>query len=175
MNTPATTNTPTSNPPEHFILSAQIPNTPGESGVLIKDIQSMALVSKGFQNFQEGKIPTFMDSGASDTMFVSRESFNKYKLIVPHTGDLAKAVDGNFEIIGEGIVVQRYLIDGKEQDITYTRALHMPTLNVNLISISTFDRAGLTTMFRNGKGIIRKPDGTVVLTGWNVGGMCYDL
>jgi hypothetical protein len=77
-----------------------------------------------------------MDSGASDTMFVSRESFNEYKPITPRTGDSAKAVDGNFEIVGEGTVVQRYVVDGQEKDITYTRALHTPTLNANLISIS---------------------------------------
>ena len=112
-----------------------------------------------------------MDSGASDTMFISRESFNEYKLIIPHTGDLAKAVDGNFEIIGRGTVVQWYLIDGQEQDITYTWALHMPTLNANLISISAFDRAGLTTMFGKGKGIIWKPNETIVLTGQNMGRM----
>ena len=112
-----------------------------------------------------------MDFGASNTMFMSRESFNEYKLIVPHTGDLAKAVDGNFEIIGEGTIVQQYLIDGQEQDITYTQALHTPTLNMSLISISAFDRASLTTTFGNGKGIIRKPDGTIILTGQNMGGM----
>jgi hypothetical protein len=169
--TSTTTTTPAAKQPEHFILSARIPNTPGESGVLINDGRLAALISKGFQQFQKGKIPTFMDSGASDTMFVSRESFNDYKLITPHAGDSAKAVGGSFEIIGEGSVVQRYLVDGQEKDITYTRALHTPTLNANIISISAFDRAGLTTIFKNGKGIIQKPDGTTVLSGQNVGGM----
>jgi hypothetical protein len=28
----------------------------------------LALISKGFQSFEKGKIPTFMDSGVSDTM-----------------------------------------------------------------------------------------------------------
>ena len=41
----------------------------------------------------------------------------------------------------------------------------MPTLNANLVSISAFDRAGLTTTFGNGKGVIHKPDGTLVLAG----------
>ena len=171
--TPTTTTipAPATQQPEHFVLSARIPNTPGESGVLINDERSAALISKGFQQFQKGKIPTFMDSGASDTMFVSRESFSEYKSITPRAGDSAKAVDGSFEIIGEGTVVQRYLVDGQERNITYTRALHTPTLNANLISISAFDRAGLTTTFGNGKGTIQKPDGTTVLTGQNVGGM----
>ena len=79
-------------------------------------------------------------------------------------GDSAKAVDGNFEIVGEGKVIQRSLVDGKEKDITYTRALHTPSLNANLISISAFDKAGLTTTFGGGRGVIRKVDGTVVLT-----------
>jgi hypothetical protein len=34
-------------------------------------------------------------------------------------------------------------VDGKEKKITFTRALHTPTLNANLISISAFDKAGL--------------------------------
>ena len=175
----ATTSTGTpsqsaSNQPQHFVLSAQIPNTPGQSGVLIStsiDRSPMALISKGFEIFQKGKVPTFMDSGASDTMFVSRDAFNEYKSITPRIGDSAKAEDGNFEIIGEGSVTQRYHVEGKEQDITYTRALHTPALNANLVSVSAFDKAGLTTTFGNGKGVVRNTDGTVVLSGNNVNGM----
>ena len=159
---------------EHFALSARIPVTSGQSGILVgtlTDCPPVALISKGFQNFQKGKIPTFMDSGASDTMFVSRDAFAEYKPITPRTGDSAKAVDGSFEIVGEGDVLQRYHIDGKERDITYTRALHTPTLNANLVSVSALDRAGLTTTFGNGKGITRRADGAVVLAGKNVNGM----
>src|SRR5271155_4232490 len=65
--TTGSTSTSTSNQPEHFVLSARIPNTSGESGVLIDGEHSMALITKGFQQFQNGRVPTFMDSGASDT------------------------------------------------------------------------------------------------------------
>ena len=79
------------------------------SGVLIDDDNHpVALISKGFQKFQKGKVPTFMDSGASDTMFISRDSFKDYKSVTPRSGDSAKAVDGNFEIIGKGTVTQHY-------------------------------------------------------------------
>jgi hypothetical protein len=148
--------------------------TPGQSGVLIKDemgLPTMALISKGFQGFQKGKVPTFLDSGASDTMFVSRDSFVEYQPLSSHVGDSAKAMDGGFEIIGEGDVTQRYIVDGGERNITYTRALHTPTLNANLISISALDRAGLTTMFGNGKGVVQKRDGTTVLAGKSINGM----
>jgi GAG-pre-integrase domain len=53
----------------------------------------------------------------------------------------------------------------------YTCALHTPALNANLISISSFDRAGLTTTFANGHGIMQKSDGTLVLAGKHVNGM----
>ena len=159
---------------EHFVLSARVPSTPGRSGVLIGDpvtYPPMGLISKGFRGFDNGRVPTFMDSGASDTMFVSRDAFVDYTPVTSRIGDSAKATGGNFEIAGEGNVIQRYIVDGKEQDITYTRALHTPSLNANLISVSALDRAGLTTTFSNGRGITTNKDGTVVLTGKNINGM----
>ena len=44
-------------------------------------------------------------------------------------------------------------------------------LNANLVSVSALDKARLTMIFSNGKGVIQKADGTVVLTGQNVNGM----
>lgn len=176
--TPTTTSAPVpaiSDHTDHFVLSAQVPATPGQSGILLDDDpinpSTIALISKGFQSFGNGKIPTFLDSGASDTMFVSKEVFTDYQPLSSRVGDSAKATDGNFEIIGEGNVVQRYNVNGKERKITYTRALHTPTLNANLVSISALDRAGITTTFGNGRGLAKKPDGTVVLAGKNVNGM----
>ena len=49
----------------------------------------------------------------------------------------------------------------------------MPTLNMNLVSVSTLDKAGLVTTFSNGKGITCKADGTIVLAGQNVNGMYW--
>ena len=152
---------------DHFVLSARVPETLGNSGVIIDDEDDtpLALVSKGFCTFSNGRVPTFIDSGASDTMFVSKDDFDTYKTMPPRSGDSAKAVDGDFEIIGEGTVIKRYLVDGKEKKITYTRAIHTPTLNANLISVSTFDRAGLTVTFGGGRSVVRRGDDTVVLTG----------
>ncbi len=166
----------------HFVLSAQAPLQDGQTttGVILEtddelvmsvEISSTAFVSNGFKSYGPGRIPTFMDSGASDTMFVCRDDFVEYTPTALCTGDSAKAVDGNFDIVGEGRVVQCYLVEGKEKKITYTRALHTPTLNANLISISAFDKAGLMTTFSGGRGIISKPDGTVILTGRGDKGM----
>lgn len=171
-NTPTTAAISTTTQTNNFVLTVRVPD-PGQSGVLIDDptdYPPMAFISKGFQNFGK-EIPTFMDSGASDTMFVSRNVFDEYTPIASRVGDSAKAVGGGFEIVGEGSVVQHYQVNGEERTITYTRALHTPSLNANLISISAFDKAGLTTTFSNGQGIIRKADGTIVLEGRNVNGM----
>jgi len=167
--------TPSSNPTEHFVLSAHVvlqdQDKPSESGIMFDDktvvdidTSPKVFVSQALKSFSPNMIPTFMDSGASDTMFVSRDVFADYKATALRTGDLAKATDGSFDIVGEGKVIQHYLVEGKEKTITYTRALHTPTLNANLISISAFDKAGLTTTFAGGQGTIRKRDGTVVLT-----------
>jgi hypothetical protein len=87
---------------DQFVLSAWALKFFGQSGIVTNDPSDhpfMALISKGFQSFQKGKVPTFMDSGASDTMFVSRDVFMEYKPIVPQNGDLAKAGNGGFEIV----------------------------------------------------------------------------
>ncbi len=97
-------------------------------------------------------------------MFVSKSDFINYMSMPPRSGDSAKAFDGDFEIIGKGTVVKLYLVDGKEKKLTYTRAIHTPTLNANLVSVSSFDKAGLTVTFGGGRGIVQKNDGTVVLT-----------
>jgi hypothetical protein len=162
---------------ETFALSARdkIPNTPGNSGILINDdpviYPPVALIAKAFLSIGEGKTPTFMDSGASDTMFISKDSFTEYKSIDPRKGDSAKAKDGSFDIIGEGSVVQRYRVDGKEREVTYTRALHTPSLNSNLVSVSALDRAGLVITFGHDQGVARRADGTTILSGKGVSGM----
>jgi Reverse transcriptase (RNA-dependent DNA polymerase)/GAG-pre-integrase domain/Integrase core domain len=176
ISTPSPNNpTPSTSQTEHFVLAARDLDTPGRSGILIEDLDDelspTALISKGFRGFQKGKTPTFLDSGASDMMFVSKDSFIGYKPISSRTGESAKATNGDFEIIGEGNVSQRYSVNGKEREVTYTRALHTPSLNANLISVSTLDKAGLTTTFGNGKGTVQKADGTTVLTGKGVNGM----
>jgi GAG-pre-integrase domain/gag-polypeptide of LTR copia-type len=181
---------------EHFALSTRISNMPGQSGVVIHDDLDpedllrdgperpidpeitdcgghplMAFISKAFQGFEQGRVPTFLDSGASDTMFVSKDVFTEYKPITSRMGDSAKAKDGGFEIMGEGSVYQRYRVDGKDRDITYTRALHTPSLNANLVSVSALDKAGLIVTFGHGRGVVQKEDGKVVLTGNGVNGM----
>ena len=99
--TPSSTSntTTTAGQTDHFVLSARIPTGPGRSGILIDglvpeqsetlfDLPHIALISKSFQSLVKGKIPTFMDSGASDTMFVSKDEFSEYQPINPRTGDL---------------------------------------------------------------------------------------
>ena len=170
----STNATMTPRQPEHFVLTVRAPETPGRSGIFIDaktNDAPITLISQGFQNFGKGKIPTFMDSGASDMMFVSRDAFSEYELTTPHVGDSTKAIDGSFKIIEEGNIIQCYQINGKEHKVTYTHALHAPTLNANLISIGTLDKVGLTTTFGKGQGITWQVDGMVVLAGKSVNWM----
>jgi len=88
---------------EHFVLSAWTGVTFGESGVIIDGLDQdddedrpTAFISNNFKAFAGGKVPTFIDSGASDTMFVSRDAFVEYMPITSRTGDSANAEDGVF-------------------------------------------------------------------------------
>jgi hypothetical protein len=85
---------------------------------LICDTGDLACISKSFQSFKGGKIPTFMDSRASDTMYVSKDIFAEYKVTPPHMGNSAKATGRGFEIVGEGKVIRQYMVEGKPKDIT---------------------------------------------------------
>ncbi len=49
--------------------------------------------------------------------------------------------------------------------------IHTPTLNANLISVSAFNRAGLTVIFGGGRGVVQKSDGSVILTARLMKGM----
>ena len=112
--TPATTTTNSSDQNNHFVLLAQIlsnsgQSVPGQSSILIDNpikYTHIALICKGFQSFGKGGMLTFLDSGASDTMFVLKEVFEEYKVINLRVGDSAKAKDGSFDIIGEGNIIQ---------------------------------------------------------------------
>ena len=82
----ATTSTSKTESVDRFVLSAWTLDTPGASGVIIyknenpptKDSSPVAYISNSFKSFGSGKIPTFIDSGASDTMLVSRDDFAEY-------------------------------------------------------------------------------------------------
>ena len=146
-----------SNDVNHFVLFAMAFSTGGESGVILDGDESeeqqlplVALISRSFASLGKGGIPTFIDSGTSDTMFVLKDTFSAYRNITPRSGNSMKAVDGGFNIIGEGTVTKCYLVDGKEKKLSYTQAIHTPTLNMNLISVSAFNRAGLTVTFCKG-------------------------
>jgi hypothetical protein len=105
-----------------LVLLAQTLIITEQSGVFIdtpSNYPHIALVSKGFQVFRKEKVPTFLDSGASNTTFILKKAFVDYKSIDSQIRDSAKANGKNFEIVGEGNIVQHYLIDGKEHQITY--------------------------------------------------------
>ena len=79
------------NTTEHFALSARIPVCDEDmiSGVEVGeeeeltnidvDLSPRAFVGTHFLSFGTRTMPTFMDSGTSDTMFISRDAFIEYK------------------------------------------------------------------------------------------------
>ena len=88
--TPDVNTTFTPDKVEHFALSARIPNTPGQSGILIDGVVPNIYLHKALLGEGFGKVPTFMDPGASHPMFVSRNAFVDYMPLSTRVGDSAK-------------------------------------------------------------------------------------
>ena len=145
MSTTVATPTPSTNTPapvktEHFVLSAWDSAT-GQSRVLIDDEMvpsTKVLISQGFQGFKKGKIPTFL--GTQEPV-AQCSCWGIHLLSINHYHPMLETQ------------LKQRMVDGGEWNITYTWALHTPTLNANLISISVLDQAGLVTTFGSGKGL----------------------
>ncbi len=123
----------------------------------------------------EGRTPsvtlTFMDSGASDYFFRNREDFTEYTPVAFRTGSSAVEGKGTFEILGQGTATKTFRLDGKDIKLTFKNALHSPSLAANLISVSALDKAGLSTVFSNGRAAVRDRSGKEVFAGRGSDGM----
>lgn len=117
----------------------------------------------------EGRTPsvtlTFMDSGASDYFFQNREDFTEYTPVAFRTGSSAIEGKGTFEILGQGTVTKTFRLDGDDVKLTFKNALHSPSLAANLISVSALDKAGLSTVFSNGRAAVRDKSGKEIFAG----------
>jgi hypothetical protein len=90
------------------VLSVRVSDTPGLSGVILEDddtpgneIRAVALISKSFLALGKEELPTFLNSGASDTMFVKQNAFTTYQATSPRSGDSAKAIDGTSKLLAK--------------------------------------------------------------------------
>ncbi len=112
-----------------------------------------------------------MDSGASDYFFRNREDFTEYTPVAFRTGSSAMEGKGTFEILGQGTATKTFRLDGKDIKLTFKNALHSPSLAANLISVSALDKAGLSTVFSNGRAAVRDRSGKEVFAGRGSDGM----
>ncbi|KAK0221148.1 hypothetical protein EDD85DRAFT_739602, partial [Armillaria nabsnona] len=62
-------------------------------------------------------------------------------------------------------------LDGKDVKLTFKNTLHSPSLAANLISVSTLDKAGLSTVFSNGRAAVHNRSGKEVFIGQGSDGM----
>lgn len=123
----------------------------------------------------EGRTPSttlmFMDSGARDYFFRNREDLTKYTPVAFCTGSSAVEGKGTFDILGKGMVTKTFRLDGRDIKLTFKNALHSPSLAANLISVSSLDKAGLSTVFSNGQAVICDGSGHEGFTGRGSDGM----
>ncbi|KAJ7352685.1 hypothetical protein DFH08DRAFT_644685, partial [Mycena albidolilacea] len=74
--------------------------------------------------------------------------------------------------IGKGTVTKVFNVGGKEVHITFSNALHAPTLSANLVSVSQLDAMGCYATFGAGGVVIREGSaGEIILEGHGSAGM----
>ncbi|KAJ7775251.1 hypothetical protein B0H14DRAFT_3508447 [Mycena olivaceomarginata] len=130
---PARKDTPLKPVEEIVPLVGSVPTTP-KALALSGSTAPKALVSRTFENHSPAKAITFLDSGASDHFFRDRSDFRSYEAVAVRTGKSALASEGDFAIVGKGTVTKVFNVGGKEVHITFSNALHAPTLSANLVS-----------------------------------------
>ncbi|KAJ7623973.1 hypothetical protein DFH06DRAFT_1340299 [Mycena polygramma] len=125
-------------------------------------ISPTVFVSHTFQNNSPAITITFADSGASDHFFRNRSDFSTYEAIPVRTGKSALASEGDFAIVGKGNIKMVFRVDGRLVHVTFTNALHAPSLSANLVSVSQLDKAGCYSTFGGGEVSVRDGDETLL-------------
>ncbi len=148
-----------------------------ESNIIVEEIfldvepADRAFVTTMFEGQNLSVMLTFMDSGASDFFFKNEEDFTDYMPCAFHMGTSAVETTGQFDILGKGTATNMFVSDGKAVKLTFKNALHSPSLAANLISISALDKAGLSTVFTDGKAVVKDKSGHELFVGCGSEGM----
>ena len=101
----------------------------------------------------------YLDSGASRMLCGFRSQLHNYE--EGHEIKISIAEDGRYvKSVGKGSVKLTVTVDGKSRIQEINDVYLVPNLGTNLISISTLDKKGFETRFKNGKGKILNEEGT---------------
>jgi hypothetical protein len=120
----------------------------------------------------------YVDSGASEHYCNNRELFTTF---TASSGAFVTVGDGyNLAAEGIGNVQIKTLVNDQAKTylpVTFTKVMYVPTLAVNLLSVSRMDDAGLTVSFNQGKCAIqsRKSNGLLIGTALKVDSKLWRL
>jgi hypothetical protein len=107
------------------------------------------------------RLPSFLDSGATDTCVRSRKRFTTYRL---------EAIEGNtavggFRVVGTGRARFDVRIEDGSTHTILLDAIHTPDFTMNLISVPKLDKRGLVGAIGGGRLTVSSRDGTRIIDG----------
>jgi len=117
------------------------------------------------------KILTLLDSGTSDHCFITKSWFSSYNMISPPRRENSAGKDSTFTIDGTGVAEFSTTIDGIVSRIKMNDTLHMPQLQLNLISVSKLVGKGMTVVFEGETARVKRPDRVTILVVVKRGGL----
>ena len=95
-----------------------------------------------------------LDSGCSNHITHNKSLFQSYPDLLPPLQSSIEVGNGEkAKVMGKGSVTIYLRIDNMKKTCQLSNVLYAPDLDYNLISISTIDKTGITTIFRNSKCI----------------------
>lgn len=100
------------------------------------------------------------DSGSSRHISPYRDAFSVFEPTPPRS--LRAANQQSFNAVGKGEIILDLPNGITTSQLRLTEVLYLPEAGYTLVSIGRLDEAGFTTIFSNGKCIIRDPGGTRV-------------
>ena len=118
-------------------------------------------LAKYEENLPEGSREWFIDSACTAHMTYDRDAFTTYELTQGATVDLG--ADSRADIVGQGDVELRILVNGKSVRCTIRNVKHVPTLRYQLLSVIRMGRIGVRTIFDDQGAVLRKKTSNQVI------------
>jgi hypothetical protein len=106
-------------------------------------------------------VPTYLDSGATDTCVCNRKRFLSY-----WEDDVSSnTAVGGFHVVGRGRVRFTVWVEGGGVHDLVLDTIYTPEFSMNLISLPMLDRRGLVGALGDGWLVVSKQDGTKIVDG----------
>jgi len=124
------------------------------------DPGAICLIGENIDSKNESNTNEWLiDSGCSNHMTYNKSLFTTLSKAPTSHVELGNGYKA--EIIGCGTITMKILVSGKVVPVKLENVFLVPELGYQLLSVSSFSKRGLSTMFKNGKCVVKEGNDTI--------------